>query len=486
MIKARKDRRVALYLVFVGIALLLTGLGQATRDPAGASAAAGAPPPESALAVSVAQARPARIEQSLTYSGDVKAQAQVSVLPQLSGRIEELRVDVGSSVQAGQVIAVLDHDALGAQVKQAAAGLDVAKARLAQAEAGGRDEAVLQAAANLDIARQKLASMMKGPSGQVVAQMEVALRAAEVRLQELKNGPTAEQRRAAEKSIAAAKAKPGAAGAPPTAEQLIEQYVRANLSAQQAREAQSIAKNPYTATDIAQAADAVIAAEQQLRLARSPVTAQDLDAARAAVTQAEAALDMANIQLGNAYVTAPISGVVTERLAGVGSLASPQTPLLNIASGDVEVQVAVDEESSGQMAVGQAVSLAVTAFPNETFPGQVTSVAPAVNAQARTVAVKIRPTSANPLKPGMFAQATIVVAAHEGALVLPSAAVTQHDGQTVVFLVHDGRAVQKPVRLGLRGDSSVEVLDGLASGDTVVVSDVADLADGQLVAGRKP
>ena len=115
-----------------------------------------------------------------------------------------------------------------------------------------------------------------------------------------------------------------------------------------------------------------------------------------------------------------------------------------------------------------------------------TSVAPAVDAQARTVAVKISPTSASPLKPGMFAQATIVVAAHDGALVLPNAAVTQHDGQPVVFLVRDGRAVQQPVRLGLRGDRYVEVLGGLASGDAVVASDVADLADGQLVVKRTP
>ena len=144
------------------------------------------------------------------------------------------------------MIAVLDHAALEAQVKQGGGRAGRGQGELAQAEAGGRDEAVLQAAANLDIARQKLASMTKGPPEQVVAQSEVALRAAEARLQVVKNGPTPEQRRQAETSIAAAKAKQGAADAP-TSEQLIEQYVRALMSVEQAREALSIAKKPNTA-----------------------------------------------------------------------------------------------------------------------------------------------------------------------------------------------------------------------------------------------
>src|SRR5207302_11406657 len=85
--------------------------------------ATNSPPPAPAVAVSVAPARQGPIQQSLTYSGDLVAARQITVLPKMSGQIQDLPVGLGSPVKAGDVLVTLDPRTAQTQVEQAQAGL---------------------------------------------------------------------------------------------------------------------------------------------------------------------------------------------------------------------------------------------------------------------------------------------------------------------------------------------------------------------------
>lgn len=140
-----------------------------------------------------AVAEQGQLTSALTFTGDVRAVSQVNVMPKATGRIERLRVDVGSRVRVGDTIAEMDSATLRAQVSQAEANLASATAKFNGMEAGGRPEQVGQAAANLDSARQKLASMEAGGRPEQVGQAAASLASARARLNGLLQGGREEQ-----------------------------------------------------------------------------------------------------------------------------------------------------------------------------------------------------------------------------------------------------------------------------------------------------
>src|SRR2546423_1792270 len=95
-----------------------------------------------AITVPAAAAQRGEIRQTLTYSGDVRARDQITVLPKASGRVQRVLVDLGSSVHAGDVVAELEQDSPEIQVLQARANLAAAQAKLATIRAGARPDDV--------------------------------------------------------------------------------------------------------------------------------------------------------------------------------------------------------------------------------------------------------------------------------------------------------------------------------------------------------
>ena len=114
------------------------------------------------LLVSVQPVGQATLATSLSYAGNIQARASMNVLPQTTGRLNRLAVDVGSSVKAGDLIAELDRAPLDAQVLQAAAALGNAQSRLNLLLAGARPESVEAARGAVAAAEQQLALMLAG------------------------------------------------------------------------------------------------------------------------------------------------------------------------------------------------------------------------------------------------------------------------------------------------------------------------------------
>jgi RND family efflux transporter MFP subunit len=405
-----------------------------------------------------------------SYSGDVRPLAQVTLVAKVPGRLQELKVDVGDEVKKGDLLAVVEHKALEAQVKQAEAGLALARARLAKMERGPRKENVAVAKANLRQAEARLAALKAGPTKHQIEAAEAAVRAAKNQLyavqaqadaamasplgaytEEMKQA----QSGAAYEQVRIAEAKLAALTAPPTKEQLD------------------------------QAEAAVEAARQQLLLAQNPFTPQDLESARAQVAQAQAALQLAQAQLGEAFIQAPLDGVVSERFLSLGAMAGPTAPILTLVSSQTEVVFSAEESVMGQLAVGQPVSITVSAYPEQVFAGQVSSIAPTVDPRTRTFKVKVSPQDpGGRLKPGMFARVDLGPGGQQIALRIPSQALIKRGEETFVFVVAEGRARLHKVKVSAREGGEAVVLEGLSEGDRVVIEGQGSLKDGDPVRVR--
>src|SRR5215472_12523898 len=139
----------------LGSALLVSACG-----PRPATTAVTTPTPVPAAAVTAQNASRGDIQQTLSYSGDIRAREQISVLPKATGRVDSVLVDVGSRVKAGDTLAVLEQDSAEMTALQARASLAGAEAKLATLQGGARAEDVAAAQATLIQQQVKLQNML--------------------------------------------------------------------------------------------------------------------------------------------------------------------------------------------------------------------------------------------------------------------------------------------------------------------------------------
>jgi len=191
----------------------------------------------------------------------------------------------------------------------------------------------------------------------------------------------------------------------------------------------------------------------------------------AAVAQAEASLAAARTKLAYTVIAAPAAGVLIARNVERGDVVQPGKVLMVLSpAGETQVVVQIDEKNMGLVATGQKALISADAYPDDRIAAELFYVNPAVDPQTATVQVKLRlPSPPAYLRQDMTVSVDIEVARKPDALLLPSTAV--HDPLTpkaFVLVAEDGRAVRKPVRIGLRGDGRVEVTDGLGPDDRVI------------------
>lgn len=197
-------------------------------------------------------------------------------------------------------------------------------------------------------------------------------------------------------------------------------------------------------------------------------------------------------QVGNpppsVVITAPIAGVVDERLVAIGEAVEPNKPLFHIADLS-EVIVAADayEEDVGKVSLGQEARVRSFAYPGQVFVGRVMFLGQQVDAEKRTLPVWI--TVANPdsrLKPGMFAKAALVLFRSAGVLTVPRDAVVEAGGERFVFVEAGDRFTRADVQTGASDDRVVEITDGLVPGDRVVTVGAREVYTMWLTGGRIP
>lgn len=170
---------------------------------------------------------------------------------------------------------------------------------------------------------------------------------------------------------------------------------------------------------------------------------------------------------------APQDGEIVERIAVNGMRAAPGDVLFRIADHDVVwVLIDVAERDLSLIEVGQKASVRLRAYPNRQFTGNVTLIYPHLMAETRTARIRIElPNPNQVLRPDMYADVEIATGAETPVLTVSSSAVIDSGERQIVLLDKgDGRFEPRAVKLGRRGDGRVEIKEGLAENDKVVVS----------------
>ncbi len=211
--------------------------------------------------------------------------------------------------------------------------------------------------------------------------------------------------------------------------------------------------------------------------------------AEAQLAQAQAALDVARKRLRDAVVRAPVGGEIQRKFVNTGAYVEPPTAVVTIVDNNrLELESPVPASDLGPLRPGQRVTFTVTSFPGETFQGAVIETGAAVDSESRAAKVRIGIASAGKLKAGMFAQGEIQTGVEHQAIVIPTAAVYRDDRSakdSVVYVVENGKAARRPVRIGRERDSSVEIVSGLRAGDLLIAEQSIEIAEGVKVAGRE-
>jgi len=172
-------------------------------------------------------------------------------------------------------------------------------------------------------------------------------------------------------------------------------------------------------------------------------------------------------------VTAPFAGVVTEKKATLGELASPSTPMFNVADlSRVWVLADLPEAALAKIQIGATAMVTVPAFPGETFRGRVGYIGASLDKDSRTASARIEVSNADGrLKPEMFATATIDATGDKrDAILLPDAAIVLLEGKPVVFVLEQGAYEARLVEPGERLSGRTVLKSGVKVGDQVVIA----------------
>jgi membrane fusion protein (multidrug efflux system) len=210
----------------------------------------------------------------------------------------------------------------------------------------------------------------------------------------------------------------------------------------------------------------------------------DLERAEATARSAAASLDLLQVRLDRTLVRAPFTGVAGQRYVSLGDYVTTASRLAVLQTLNPQrASFQVPERYAALLKRGQSVTFQVAALRDRTFTGTVDFVDPVVQLPGRTINVKAL--VANPkreLQAGMFVEVRLETAVRPQAVVIPEEAVLALQGTNIVWAVQDGKAARRPVTLGVRTPGFVEVTDGVAAGEQVVIGGLERLADGAPVA----
>lgn len=377
---------------------------------------------ERVVPVQIASVKRGDISSFLTVSGVIEPKEVVRVFAKSPGQVKELLVEEGSLVKKDDLLMRLDDEQVRLQVAQARASLEVAQASLARTRAGARPQEISQAEA-------------------AVRQAKINLNSAEenyVKMEKLfSEGAVSEQ-----------------------------QY-------DQAKNSYEIAKAQYQV------------ATESHELVTEGASPEDIKTVEAQVRQASSALELAQSQLNNTIIKAPISGNVNAITVKTGELVSSAVPLLSIIdSNELYLKTGISEKDIASVQLGQLAEVFVDAFPGEKFAGEVVSKGVVVEPVSKTMEIKIRLNKLQvEISPGMFARANILISHNTNTLIIPSTALSRRaDGLFVFVLDKNGDSViRRPVITGISQGSQIEIVDGLIENENIVILGNIALEEGDRV-----
>jgi RND family efflux transporter MFP subunit len=386
--------------------------------------------------------------RTTTQPATVHAFHEARIFAKAAGYLTELQVDIGTTVTAGDVLAVIG-------IPEMASQREAQLAKIRRLEADER-----RAESQLAVAQASISSYeaRRDKSKAEVDASEAELAAALVELNRVTD--LVNRRAVADRLLDEARRKHDAAAAAKTA-----------------------------------AAAAVESAEAELNLAKaqSDTALADSDVAKAMTDVARRELDELDELIKYAQLTAPFDGVVTHRNIDPGDLvrnaqtgAGEHGPALFVIArlDKVRIRVPVPERDAPLATVGDQVTITLQALPGEIFEGEISRVAGALDEHTRTMLVEIDlPNPDGRLRPGMFGQATITLADPGGTLTLPANAVRfDEQGKGYVYVVDASNQVAiTEVETGIDDGEQIEITAGLKGDERIVGPLLRRLKAGQEV-----
>jgi RND family efflux transporter MFP subunit len=241
--------------------------------------------------------------------------------------------------------------------------------------------------------------------------------------------------------------------------------------------------------DVTQARNQYAIAKRHLDTLQAVGKQQELKAAAGQLESAKGKYLGAEAQLGYSEIRSPIDGVVTDRPLYPGEMAAAGTPIVTVM--DIAAVIAkahIPQADAALLKVGDKGTITVPGL-DEPVEGKITVVSPALDPNSTTVEVWLE--AKNPkqqLKPGTSVELSLTARTVKDALVIPAAAViTAADGSSAVMVAgNDGKAHQKAVKLGIRHDDDVQILEGVTDSDKVVSTGAYGLPDNTKVKIEAP
>jgi HlyD family secretion protein len=371
----------------------------------------------------------------LTASGYIVAHHKINVNSKVTGRVKWIGVEKGDKVKEDQVLVRLEDDEFRAQYEQAEGAVENARAYYEELQHGSRPEEVQQAQHNLDEARAT----------------------------------------AANDKI--------------TLDRTKELYAQGVVSKQSLDDATA----KYDADQ-----NRMNSLNQAFAMSKIGPRAEEIARAKGALLQTEGAAAYAKSLLDATVIRAPVTGTILERKVEKGELLTaqfastaeggPQGSVVALADlNDLQVELDIAQNDFSRLKPAQRGIVTVDAFPNLKWEGQIAEMSPEANRQKATVQVKVQ--IKNPdehLRPDMNATVKFLADDDKSAskepsgAIVPALAVRDRDGKKVVFIVQDGKAVMKTVRV-INQRSDGYLVDGPINGENVITSAPENLKDGQSI-----
>ncbi|GAB6137708.1 efflux RND transporter periplasmic adaptor subunit [Halanaerobaculum tunisiense] len=357
--------------------------------------------------------------KQLPVTGTLEGTVEINIPVEIAAKVDQLLVEEGTQVKKGTVIARLEDEQLEANLKQAEANLEIAKAEWKKTEAGARPEEI-----------DKVEAQLK----QAEANYEQAQTEYKRNQQLYQDGAITEQK---------------------------FDTVKRNLAVAESN---------------------VTIAQENLDLINQGAREEDRKIVKEKYNRAVAQVEAIKEQLADTVITAPRAGVISNLFLEEGELANPNQPLAYlIQQQPLILEADVSSKDLNKLSIGQKVSLAVNSYPQQKFRGESSRIADRVDHQSRTVTLEIAvDNSEQQLKSGMFAEGNLILEEFDNALIIDQD-LLRGENNNLVYLVQTEQVEKREVEVEKIDEDHYLVQSGLDAGDEVITSNFSRISTGDRV-----
>lgn len=214
---------------------------------------------------------------------------------------------------------------------------------------------------------------------------------------------------------------------------------------------------------------------------------ESLKGLEASLKERHSALEMATKKVADTEIVAPFSGVIKERLVNAGDYVDDKTVIATVVSlTPLKLRTSVPEKAAGFIRNGLKAAIKVEAYPGKVFEGTVARVSPSLDTKTRSLIIEAAFLNRDKaLKPGFFATGKVVTKGADKAVFIPEEAISAFAGIKKVFVIENGAASERIIKVGERMEDMVEITEGLKEGEVIATSALNKLSTGVKVEVKK-